>query len=116
MSPRDWTDRIQDMLTTVENILQFTQGLSKEQFLADLKTIRATAFEVGMLGEAAKFIPDEIRARYADIPWRSIIAIRNIIIHEYFHIDEEILWQTVTEDILPLREKLKRIMEPGGQE
>jgi uncharacterized protein with HEPN domain len=104
------------MLACVEDILQFTQGLSKDQFLADLKTIRATAFEVGMLGEAAKFIPDEIKARYADIPWRSIIAVRNIIVHEYFRIDEEILWQTVNEDILPLREKLKRILETGHQE
>ena len=109
MSPRNWTERIQDMISCVEDVIQFTQGMNKEQFLADMKTIRATAFEVGMLGEAAKFIPDEVKSQNPDVPWRTIVAIRNLVVHEYFRIDEEILWQTVTEDIIPLREKLKQI-------
>jgi len=104
------------MLACVGNILEFTQGFSKAQFLADLKTIRATAFEIGMLGEAAKHIPEAIKSQHPEIHWRSIIAARNMVVHEYFRIDEEILWQTVSEDIPPLHEKLKLILDTGSRD
>ena len=107
MSPRDWQDRIQDILVCANNIALFTDNLSFSTFLADSKTIRAVAFELTTIGEAAKSIPLEIQEKYSEIPWTKIQGIRNVLVHEYFRIDEEILWKTVKEDI-PL---LIRILE-----
>jgi len=99
-----------DMLISVQNIQIFIQGMSFEQFVTDLKTIRAVAFEVGIIGEAARAIPAEIQAIHPEIPWEKLQTMRNFIIHEYFKLDEEILWQTVTQDLPPLVAMLKALL------
>ena len=67
------------------------------------------AFELSTLGEAARAIPTEIREKYSEIPWNKIQGIRNILIHEYYRLDEEIIWQTVQEDIPNLINMLEKI-------
>jgi uncharacterized protein with HEPN domain len=109
VSPREWQDRIDDILGCAENIIQFTNDLDFESFLEDPKTIRAVAFELTTIGEAVKAIPLEIQQKYPTIPWVKIQGIRNVLVHEYFRLDEEILWKTIKEDIPVLIQKLKRI-------
>lgn len=94
MSFRKWQSRIEDILTCIHNIQVFIAGMNKTSFAADLKTIRAVAFELITMGEATRGIPDEVRKRYPDIPWGKMQNIRNVIIHEYFRMDEEIVWTT----------------------
>ena len=110
MSPRDWTQRISDILGCIRNILSFTQGMTFELFEESPMAIRAVAFEFVTMGEAARAVPLEIQARYPQIPWSKMQVIRNVIVHEYFRIDEEILWKTCQEDLVPLIPLLENII------
>jgi len=85
--------------------------MTLDAFLADPRTIRAVAFEFTTIGEAAHVIPVEIQERYSDVPWGKMQGIRNVLVHEYFRLDEEILWKAVQEDIPPLIAALEKIIE-----
>jgi uncharacterized protein with HEPN domain len=84
--------------------------MSYDDFLDDPRTIRAVAFEFTTIGEAARVIPVEVQQRFPDVPWGKMHGIRNVLVHEYFRLDEEILWRASLEDIPPLIEALKKIL------
>jgi len=111
MSSRKWQSRIEDILTCIHNIHLFIAGMNSKSFVADLKTIRAVAFELTTIGEATRAIPDEVRKRYPEVPWGKMQDIRNVIIHEYFRMDEEIIWQTIQKDLPPLLPLLEDILK-----
>ncbi|MBE0684773.1 MAG: DUF86 domain-containing protein [Anaerolineaceae bacterium] len=90
---------------------EFTALSNYEAFLDDPRTIRAVAFELTTIGEAVRALPIEIREKYPEIPWGKIQGIRNVLIHEYYRLDEEIIWQTVQEDIPNLIEMLEKIFK-----
>jgi uncharacterized protein with HEPN domain len=104
-------DRIKDILSCAKNIQDFSAGMSFQTFLEDPRTIRAVAYEFTTIGEAARVIPIEIQERYSNIPWGKMQGIRNVLVHEYFRLDEEILWKAVKEDIPPLITALEKIVE-----
>ena len=110
MSPRDWQTRIADILTCCRNVQAFTAGMTYSEFAADPKTIRAVAFELTALGEAAHAVPENIQKRYSQIPWGKMQALRNVLVHEYFRLDEEIIWHTSNEDIPSLTVSLEAIL------
>lgn len=68
------------------------------------------AFEFITIGEATRAIPGDVQSRYPEIPWGKMLGIRNVLIHEYFRLDEEILWKAVQEDIPPLIAALEKIV------
>jgi len=109
LSPRNWQLRIKDMILCCENIQNFTSSSNFDEFLNDPKTIRAVAFELSTLGEAVRALPEDIKNRHSEIPWEKIQGIRNVLIHEYFRLDEEIIWKTVQQDIPNLKSLLEYI-------
>ena len=111
MSPREWQTRIEDMLTCIHNVQSFVKGMTYDDFYENIKTIRAVAFELSILGEAARAMPENVRLQYPEIPWGKMQEIRNVIIHEYYRIDEEILWKTIQNDLEPLLPQLKSVLE-----
>jgi uncharacterized protein with HEPN domain len=110
VSTRIWQDRVKDILACANNIATFIDKTDFDSFVNDPKTIRAVAFELTTIGEAAKAIPIEIQEKYNEIPWGKIQGIRNVLVHEYFRLDEEILWKTAKEDIPLLVKKLTGII------
>lgn len=94
----------------IRNIQAFVGDMSSEVFANDLKTIRAVAFEFSVMGEAARAIPASARQQYPQVPWEQMQAMRNVIIHEYFRIDEEVLWQTIQVDLPPLIPLLEDVL------
>ncbi len=110
MSPRTWPQRIRDILFCINNILAFTQGMSLEAFEENPMAVRAVAFEFVTMGEAARAIPPIVQQEYPSIPWDKMQVIRNVIVHEYFRIDEEIIWKTCQEDLRPLIPLLEEIL------
>jgi uncharacterized protein with HEPN domain len=84
--------------------------MSLETFQENPMAVRAVAFEFVTMGEAARAIPAAIQQRYTGIPWDKMQVIRNVIVHEYFRIDEEILWKTCQEDLQPLIPLLEDIL------
>jgi len=109
VSPRTWQDRLEDILGCARNIRDYTEGMSFDAFLDDSKTIRAVAFEFTTIGEAARAIPMEIQKKFSEVPWGKMQGIRNVLVHEYFRLDEEILWEASQNDIPPLIAALEKI-------
>ena len=110
MSPRSWRARINDILVCIQNIQTFTLGMTFDEFSMDGKTIRAVAFELITLGEAARAVPQKVQQQYPEIPWLKMQDIRNVIVHEYYRMDEEIIWETIRDDLIPLRKQLELIL------
>ena len=110
MSPRDWRLRLGDILEAIRNTQAYVRGMTFPDFAADLKTIRAAAYEIGIIGEAASRIPAEVRTRHPKVPWDKMQAVRNVIVHEYFRLDVAILWQTVTQNLPPLIPLLEELL------
>ncbi len=99
MSPRDWRDRIRDILDAIAEIQRFTQDMDYEAFKKDDKSIRAVEMNFIIIGEAANQIPEDIEEKYISIPWSLMRAMRNRIVHVYFKVDEKLMWDTVQNDL-----------------
>ncbi len=84
MSPRDWRTRIEDILEASDNLQRFIEGMTFEEFAGDVKTIRASAYELGIIGEATATIPADVRTAHPEIPWEKMQAMRNVVFHRVF--------------------------------
>ena len=92
---RDYKVYLEDILEAIHKIRAYTAGLSLPTFAVDSKTFDAVVRNLEIIGEAAKGIPDPIRARHAEIDSRRIARLRNILTHEYFGVDATIVWDIV---------------------
>lgn len=111
MSPGSWRNRIQAIRLCMDTIRKFTAGMTFEQFAEDPKTIRAVAFELSTMDEAERAMPLEIQQLYPQIPWDKRQSTRNVIIHAYSRIDEEILWKMVRDNLparIPVLDEISR--------
>jgi uncharacterized protein with HEPN domain len=88
-------DSLLDILELIERIERQTSGLSRERFLEDADVQDATAYRILAIGEAVKGVSDDVRSRYPQVPWRQILGMRNILAHEYFVREGEIIWETI---------------------
>lgn len=102
--------RLRHMLDAAERIVVFTEKISREDFEKDEKLNLAIARLFEILGEAANNLSDEIQEIHNDVPWREIAGVRNRLIHGYFDVDLNIIWQIIRADIPPLIENLKYIL------
>lgn len=102
---------LKDMSQACDRIARFTAGVSREQFLADERTYHAVLRNLEIIGEAAKHISENMREKFPAVEWRKITAFRDIVAHEYFGIDENILWDVVANKVPVLREQLKDFSE-----
>ena len=95
MSERDITLLLFDIKTAIENILEFTKSYTFEQYKSDLKTRHAVERNFEIIGEAVSQIPEIYKDRHPQVGWRIIKDFRNFIIHEYFGINDLIVWDTI---------------------
>ena len=91
MPHRSWALRISDIIEAIENALEYTAGMTFEQFAADRKTIDAVVRNLMIIGEAATHLPEDLCEKYPDLPWREMRDMRNIVVHEYFGVDNLIV-------------------------
>lgn len=103
MTSRSLSEFLQDILDTIAEIENFTAGIEFEAFQANREKILAVVKLIEILGEAVKKIPDEVRNRYPEIPWKSIAGMRDILVHEYWGIDVNVIWATIQEGLPPLK-------------
>lgn len=107
MSKRDTSLLLDDMLQSAQKIKSFTRGFDFESFLSDDKTKDAVVRNFEIIGEAANRIDSAFREKYPAIQWNRIRGFRNRIVHNYFGIDYEIVWeiiQTYLDDLIILIE------------
>jgi uncharacterized protein with HEPN domain len=106
---RDPKERLRDILeaiSAIERHLDCTQAAFQEDELLQTWFLR----HLQIIGEAARVLPNEIRSAAADIPWPKIIGMRNVLVHGYFDIDAEIVWNAVTHDIPALKPAIQRLL------
>jgi len=115
MPPRDWRLRVTDILEAIATIQEFTAGMDYTSFVCDRKTVDAVLHNISVIGEAAGHVPENVVSAHPEIPWGDMRDMRNVIVHAYFRIDNEILWDTVQLNLPPLEEPLKRLLQEAGQ-
>lgn len=106
---RDISFFIYDIKESIEAIFEYTNSISYDFFSTDRKTKSAVIREFEIIGEAVKNLPDNIKDKYKYIPWRDIVDFRNLLIHAYFGVDFEIVWNTIQNDLPRLYEAIKEI-------
>lgn len=111
MPPREWKLRIEDILEAIDEIAQFTKSMTFETFCTDTKTIKASLYNIAVVGEAARHVPPKVVAKHPNIPWREMADIRNVVIHEYFGVDLDLLWETICHELPRLVPSLREILE-----
>ncbi len=111
MSPRDWKDRIRDILDAIAEIQDFVRSMDFDSFCADARTLRAVELDLIIIGEAANGIPCEVEEQHPQIPWSLMRAMRNRLVHVYFSIDEHLLWDTVRNDLPVLQSALRSLID-----
>lgn len=112
--PRDCRIYLEDILDAVHKVRAYTDGLSKTAFLRDDKTFDAVVRNLEIIGEAAKNIPDTVRADAPGVEWKKIAGLRDILIHEYFGIDGEIVWDIVQHKLPNLETAVQRLLTDLG--
>jgi len=111
MRKRKYSDYLQDILDSIDDIESFVVDTSFEEFRRDRKTINAVVRSIEVIGEATKKISKVLKDKDKQVPWKKMAGMRDKLIHEYFGVDVEILWKTVKNDIPPLRQSIQNILK-----
>ena len=101
---------LEDIQSSCQKIVRYTFGATLDSFRQDDRTYDAVIRNLEIIGEAAKNVPLELQACYPAIEWRAIAALRNIVAHEYFGVNDEIIWDIVTNKIPPLLSQIQSIL------
>src|SRR5512136_2880923 len=111
MSPeRNWRMRVEDILSCIGKIKEYTRGMTYEQFSADGRTVDAVIRNLEIIGEAAGYIPQEIQEKHPELAWLEMRGMRNIMAHEYFGISLPIIWRAIEQDLSPLKNGLNKLL------
>ena len=108
--PRRDKDLLNNMVEAIDYAMAFVEGYSYEEVVADKKTYFAVVKNMEIVGEAAYQLTTEFRNSHPATPWKVIINMRHILVHGYADIIPSVLWQTLTDDLEPLKEQLLSYM------
>jgi uncharacterized protein with HEPN domain len=107
---RTYKDYMLDIADAMEKVGQFIQGMDYAAFVADDKTTFAVIRGLEIIGEATKMIPDSLRQTYPIVPWKAMAGMRDKLIHHYFGVDLQVVWETAVNDLPPLLPQIKQIL------
>jgi len=110
MSKRGIKLYLEDIKDSIRKIEKYTLGVGLDKFSRDEKLVDAVVRNLSIIGEAVINIPKEIKGKNPDVAWKEIKGMRNKVIHEYFGIDEEILWKTVQEDLPVFKKQIAKLL------
>jgi len=103
------------MLESLERVMRYTKDMSREDFLQDQMAQDAVVRNIQVIGEAADRTSKQFQEKTPQLEWRKIIGMRHRLVHDYFEIEESIVWRVVTDYLPPLTEELKKILDSDAK-
>lgn len=100
-----------DILEAAGLLAKYTSGLTLGDFAENIEKQDSVARRLEIIGEAVKGLPQDLRDRYPEVPWRDITGARDVLVHEYFRIDIDLAWDMVQKDIPKLAAQVERILD-----
>ena len=107
---RDYKLFLEDISERISKIDSYIGTMTYEEFKQDDKTVSACIREIEVIGEASKQIPKEVTSRFNELPWSLMAKMRDKLIHWYFDIDEEIVWNVATQKLPQIKEQIDEIV------
>ncbi len=108
LSPLEY---LRHILDETKYLIEEKQGLDKEQFLQDATLKRAFVRSIAIIGEASKKVPSELKNQYPGVNWKALAGMRDRLIHDYFGVDYDLVWDVVENKIPSFREDILKILE-----
>jgi uncharacterized protein with HEPN domain len=108
---RDIVLFLEDILLAVNKIEKYTVGLSLDTLAGNDIVIDAVVRNFEIIGEAVKHLPGTLKEKHSDVEWKEAAGFRDILIHDYFGIDLEAVWDTIRNNIPPFKKKISRVLE-----
>lgn len=108
--------RLRHMHDAAQEVMAFTAGKTRESLDQEMLLLRGVCMSIGIIGEAAAQITPAFRSANPKIDWQAIVGMRNLIIHAYFKVDKDILWNTINQHIPPLLAELDNLIQVGDEE
>ena len=100
MKQEDRTDLYLDVLIeAMDNVIEYLEGMTFSEFSKDKMRMDAVLRNIQIMGEAARNLPDTLKEEHPEVPWKRIIGLRNIVVHAYFGVDQQMIWKIGTENI-----------------
>ena len=109
MTEKDALIFVEHILDSMKNIEDFTKGVPKESFMKNKEKQSAVIRQIEVIGEASKNLSDGFRSKYPQVSWKEIIGARDKIIHHYFGVDLEIVWEIITINLPVLKKQMQEI-------
>ena len=114
MSERTDREFLSDIQEAIRRIGEYTVGMTYQAFLEDTKTQDAVIRNLEIIGEATKKLSKELRERHSHIPWKGMAGVRDRLIHHYFGVNLDIVWQIVTDELPGVASQLENILREEG--
>ncbi len=111
MSARSGRQYLEDIVEAIETIEGYTSGLSGESFAKNRMVADAVIRNLEIIGEAARNVPEKVQSDNPEISWKQMTALRNRIIHAYFGIDTEILWDIINKNLPETKVRIKIVLQ-----
>ena len=103
--------RLKDILQAIDTIFSYMDGLSMSEFLSDKKSYHAVIYNLMIIGEAANMLTFEFREAHSELQWRQITNMRNFLIHGYHNVEADLVWEAISVDLYPIREKIAKYID-----
>ncbi len=113
MSKRADAEFLNDMLEAINRINAYTEKISYEKFLQDIKTQDAVVRNLEIMGEAVKGVSRDFKKKYSRIPWKQLAGVRDRLIHQYFGVNYDIVWGIIKEELSDLIKEIKKVRAKG---
>jgi uncharacterized protein with HEPN domain len=110
MSEREDKDFLTDIQEAIHRISKYTEGMTYPAFLADTKTQDAVIRNIEIIGEATKKLSNKIRKRYPNVPWKNMAGVRDRLIHDYFGVNLDIVWQIGSDELPKVSVAIEKIL------